>query len=902
MTTPKLIDNHRHKLVNVLKSELPDYSYLSIATGFWDLAGTAEIIDLIENYKEVRLLIGQEPLSDHLIKRLGIESLEDFPEKDITSALANDYKPEEAEKLRKTSAKISEMIKNGQLHVKVFKKPTLHAKAYILGNEKSERAVGIIGSSNFTKAGLESNAELNASETQPNFVVYPPQTDKQPHSHLSWFNELWNDPEATDWTGEFSRIISESPVGDMTFGPYDVYLKTLMEVFPEELEEPPTLGKSTEDILFNFQNRNAGLLINKMRKTGVAMLSDSVGLGKTITAGAVIKHYLTEKSEGGLGKSNIKIIVPAALKQQWEDDLELRLGLENHKDYQLISQQDSNAIEKTIEDFNKYFRRNKHVDLFVIDEAHNLRNIKNTRSQTILDLLQLHPNAHVLLLTATPINNSLLDISHQIQLASKGKLVSVNVPYLRPAAGKSHESRILETIDFFEAVGQIQNRVKKAEKKGQQFDFGDVKNTVHAGLQHYLVRSTRQGVESEGTLIDSAGNLKSFPKSDITHIEYEYHEDLEDKVQAHFDRAKRDVFEGVEITKLNLDEINTISQQTAHPLDFLKNNAELDMQLVSQNDDSKSVIEYILQAVWTLGFAIYRPEIYKIEYYNKPLSQINAYSLKNKARMKIRSAMSIHNILQVGWMKRLESSAYALKKSIENYQKRMRLFSKYLEQGYIVSLSDISLLEKDYDYGENIEQAFADYDEYIKQIENAQTQDKSQEEIKKEFKKVGIEKIHADPNHYQVQAYKNDIARDEKICSCIIEILDELLIPKNNAKLQNFIKYLQDLQKSESQKKFGKKVLVFSFFSDTIEHLQTALLNSDELKSIPEFSERSAFLTGANNRKELNLITNRFSPKSKQFLDQSGNLLDGLKEIVLLFATYVLSDGQKLQDCSVLVN
>ncbi|MDR0985997.1 MAG: hypothetical protein LBL60_03580 [Mycoplasmataceae bacterium] len=63
---PKLIDNQRKKLVDILNNNANDYQYLSIATGYWDLEGTLDVIDKIKNYKSIRLLIGQEPIPHYL--------------------------------------------------------------------------------------------------------------------------------------------------------------------------------------------------------------------------------------------------------------------------------------------------------------------------------------------------------------------------------------------------------------------------------------------------------------------------------------------------------------------------------------------------------------------------------------------------------------------------------------------------------------------------------------------------------------------------------------------------------------------------------------------------------------------------------------------------------------------
>src|SRR5699024_9675424 len=87
-----------------------------------------------------------------------------------------------------------------------------------------------------------------------------------------------------------------------------------------------------------------------------------------------------------------------------------------NRDYSIVSQQNHNQIQELIEIKRQSNNVANEIDLFVIDEAHNLRNQNSQRHQAVLEWLQEHINAHVLLLTATPINNSLMDFAHQIQL------------------------------------------------------------------------------------------------------------------------------------------------------------------------------------------------------------------------------------------------------------------------------------------------------------------------------------------------------------------------------------------------------------------------------------------------------------------------------------------------------
>jgi ERCC4-related helicase len=891
MRNPKLIDNKRVSLAEILKKNVVEHQHLSIATGYWDLEGTSEIIDGLFNYESVRLLIGQEPFTKNS-KIKNIQSLdlysEDFPETEIQIDLEFDSKKDNVDQIRNTAAKLVKLIENGILKVKIMRKPRLHAKAYIFGDYNDDNAIGIIGSSNFTNAGLTSSAELNSLEDQPPMVVYEPKNEKMPHTHLSWFNELWDDPDVLEWSGEFKELLEKSPVGDKTFGPYDVYIKTLMEVFPDELLPPKELTEELQDVLYAFQNRNAGILINKLEKMGVAILSDSVGLGKTITGGAVVKHYLD------MERTNIQIITPASLKQQWIDDLSSILGLEYREGhFNIVSQQDINAIQGIKEYYDKEWRRTKQIDLFVIDEAHNLRSSAGTRHDAILELLQQHPKAHILLLTATPINNTLLDIANQIQLASKGKLTSVNVPYTRPGSNQ------IEMVDFFEALKRIQSALKKSAKNGEKFDYESIKPTIHSGLRYYLVRSTRQGVEAEGSMIDRAGKMKRFPKSSVQSINYKYEDETLKFVLDVIDNYQSITFEEINPRKLNLAVLSEFTQQSMHPLDFLKEGIE-DLRysanrfnilyddlstkgeiiVENQPDD---LVGTILKVIFTLGFTPYRPEVYKHKYYGKTMEEIRSFS--NNFKLGIQ--LTVHNILQVTWLKRLESSVYALFMSIENYRKRIDLFEKYLDLGYVVSLGDASLLENDYNDGEDIEKAFRDYDEYLKNIE-AELNDESG---KLTTSKKGVEKVKADPKVYNIEQIKKDIGRDKNILDVLKVILRELSKPKHNTKMHELANVISMQIANQA---YGKKVLVFSFFADTIEYLEQNLFKLLE-KKIPNFKDKAAFITGNTNKIEQTV--RRFSPRSKKY-----KLSSDETELDYLFATDVLSEGQNLQDAGILIN
>lgn len=277
MAYPKVIDNRRRTLLSVLGELAPNFDQISIATGYWDLKGMSALMPHIERYKKIRILIGQEPIRARFQKVLKQELTTDFPEADLKWDLTH---TQFEMSLVNTAEKLSEFIESGQIEVKVYRGAFLHAKTYIFSNSSNSEAVGIIGSSNFTGAGLTSNTELNSLEDESRIVKYKPESSTDEHGHLSWFDEMWVDELAQNWNGEFSKIIAESPLGKKCFTPYEMYMKTLWEIYKEEVDVATEISDSTSSTLFAFQQRNARLLIQKLQKYGVAMLADSVGLGK----------------------------------------------------------------------------------------------------------------------------------------------------------------------------------------------------------------------------------------------------------------------------------------------------------------------------------------------------------------------------------------------------------------------------------------------------------------------------------------------------------------------------------------------------------------------------------------------------------------------------------------------
>lgn len=838
--TSKLIDNNRLSLRNALNEQMPNFDRISIATGYWDLPGFQLLEEALSNYRSIRLLIGQEPLPPAFAKRADLENIDEtFPETQIRAGLAG---LDQSQELRNSAKTIKKWIADGLLEVKVLKGTFLHAKAYIFGDYDSHQAVGVIGSSNFTAAGLTKNLELNYLDDNTHTVIFKPNSENQPHSHLSWFDELWNDPRAQDWNGKFTTLIDSSPVGDMAFSQYHMYIKALYEIYGDELVSEVNTNQEIEDVLYDFQLRNSKLLIQKLAKSGVAILADSVGLGKTITAGAVLKTYIEEKDAG-----RVYVIAPASLTQQWSKELAEAFSLVTG--FEIISLQDAKKIQQA-RDLDQYAP----VDLFIVDEAHNLRSGSGSRFDELLEWFSDNPDSHVLLLTATPINNSLKDLKNQIQLGSKGKLHSVKVTYKTDSK--------TETIDFFDAIERLNKEIKVAITAGKRPDYDKVNKVMRQGLRPYLVRTTRAGITKEfGGIRTKDGDLLKFPESINKPQGYKFSAEISPKLlQVYKDNAA--VFEGLEFSQLDLQWLLDLTQRTQHPLDSIAN------QKPKAAKPAETPFEIIFQTLLTLGFAPYKADVYKHKYYGKTVETIASFTgASDEERLRVSSQLSIHNMLRVTLLKRLESSQYSLKFSIDNYGKRLQQFQTLLAGGKIGRIKDLdTVLDL---FGDDVDVDF-DNDLDGSQFNEFELQD-------------------ADSKVYNLEALSKDLERDKAIVNVLLKMCDVMSV--NDDKLVAFANLLTELQ---SKPEYGKKVLVFSYYADTIKYLEKEL---PKYFDIPDFTAKSGFVTGGS-KANADDLAKRFSPKSKKTSEQ----IMAQGEIDFLFATDVLSEGQNLQDSGVIVN
>ena len=306
----------------------------------------------------------------------------------------------------------------------------LHGKAYHIKNLNASTA--ILGSSNFTTRGLGLLPSGNNIEL--NLVV---QDDRDRQELLAWFDEAWNDETlVSDVKHEVLQQLARLYARQ---SPQFAYYVTLFHLFRSFLDSKRDadlqLDKTTlfdSEIwkkLFSFQKDGVRGAIRRLLDYNGCILADSVGLGKTFEALAVIKYFL-------LRNERVLVICPKRLWQNWhvwKSNSTLNPLIDDRLEYQMVAHTDFSRLKGKnndgidLEHFNW-----SNYGLVVIDESHNFRNnsvgtpdeegnTRQTRYERLMrEVIQSGIRTKVLLLSATPVNNQLSDLRNQISFIAGG--------------------------------------------------------------------------------------------------------------------------------------------------------------------------------------------------------------------------------------------------------------------------------------------------------------------------------------------------------------------------------------------------------------------------------------------------------------------------------------------------
>lgn len=388
-----IVDNSDEdwKVLNYL-SEWSEISHkFDIATGYFEIGALLALDGKWQKLDQIRILMGDEvtkrthrALADGLARvgQLLDESIELEKQK-------NDFLIGVQE--------IVKAIRNGKILCRVYTKKKFHAKAYITHSKLA--VVGssaLVGSSNFTKPGLTGNVELNV------------QIRREVEELQVWFDAHWEDAE--DASAEVLKVIERQT---RNYLPFEVYAKSLQAYFNNYEETAGDWERHQSrmyPILDQYQRDGYGALLKIGGKYGGAFLCDGVGLGKTFVGLMLIERLV--KFE----RKKVLLIVPKSGREPvWESSLRRYLP-ELFGDFSNLVVVNHTDLQRGGDWVEKLQRLKDQADVVVIDEAHHFRN-PSTKKETsrYWQMQELAKGKTVFMLTATPINNQLIDLQHLIE-------------------------------------------------------------------------------------------------------------------------------------------------------------------------------------------------------------------------------------------------------------------------------------------------------------------------------------------------------------------------------------------------------------------------------------------------------------------------------------------------------
>ncbi|WP_144462462.1 helicase-related protein [Siminovitchia fortis] len=328
-----------------------------------------------------------------------------------------------------TQAKIAKECANW-IRAKVkMKSPTatapLATTKMIHVHNKDGSSVAIQGSADFTSNGLGYTYSPNL---EMNTLVNEPMLTEQ---YIQWFNEVWKNEENV--VDVKDNVLKRVTYLYQNHTPEFLYYLTLYNIFREYLEEfdEDAIVKSKTGFkdtaiwnkLYKFQKDGMLGAIDKLEKHNGCIIADSVGLGKTYEALAVIKYY-------ELRNDRVLVLCPKKLRENWliytQNDKRNILSSDRFN-YDVLNHTDLSREGGLSGDINLATINWSNYDLLVIDESHNFRNnvARNDRetrySRLMNEVIKAGVKTKVLMLSATPVNNKMNDLKNQVAFITEGK-------------------------------------------------------------------------------------------------------------------------------------------------------------------------------------------------------------------------------------------------------------------------------------------------------------------------------------------------------------------------------------------------------------------------------------------------------------------------------------------------
>ncbi len=798
---PFVIDNQHHVLSNVLNDLLGLYQgqSLDIATAYFNVGGWQLVRQGLQGMGSFRLLLGDEPEAgiDLGLREGGAHSVKGLI-RDLEQATFNE------ETLRLVEDLVA-FLRRELVQVRLYTHGFLHAKCYLFyrgsGLEHFDPLAAIVGSSNFTRAGLSSNKELNlvhranlsSAEIAPELfkgLLGHDERQQLQSMHDSqrllaanlpgvlaineladWYERQWDD--ARDFKDELLDLINASKFGRKAYTPYQVYMKAIFEYFRDDLESDAGSDNTRSAVeLSEFQEDAVKKARKILSRYDGVMVADSVGLGKTWIGKKLLEDYAYHL------RYKAVVVCPAALRKMWDQELHASSIAARIVTQEALGRDDCELGEIL------------GADVILIDESHNFRNRGAQRYDNLERLLAgngrrgatSNERKKLILLTATPINNSVYDLYNQVALFTGGDR------------------------SFFAAagIGDLQRYFMIASRAQRQQDSGIA---LYNLLEEIVIRRTRPFIK------------QAYPNATIKGLPIKWPE-----------RRLKTIRYNLEATYAG-------------------------------------IYQKVVSSIERLSLAPYRLETYK-------------KSGIERDQFEEGREEALVGIFKSRYLKRFESSIDAFRISVRRALEFLETFESYILDGTVL---DSSSFQKAMRF-------ISSEDDEDDATPNSRADDLDASEEASQFIK-SLPTL--DASQYDLKRLHKDLRKDVDALRGIWYAISEIT-PARDAKLAQ----LKELLASELK---GRKVLIFTYYKDTARYLYRNLCAQDEEDQSWRASAGEPTIRRMDSGtevKERAKVVSHFAPIINNQLDIAGSK----EEIDILISTDVLSEGQNLQDCGLLIN
>ena len=422
MKPPKILDNKKNgKVIDEVRENIDKGTKLSVISAYFTIYAYAELKKELSKIDEMRFIFTEPTFANNEQK----ESKEFYIERNAVAELAgNEFEMKLRNEMKQAAIarECAEWLKE-KVQVKALRRSN-PAQPRLINIENAVERVSINGTVDFTTDGL---GITSSNRIDQNTCVYG---NEFTSIYLQMFDDLWNDTSAVQDVKQ--QVLEQMEVLYKENTPQFIYFVTLYNVFHDYLDEltedkivkSKTGFKETRiwNKLYKFQKDGVMGAIDKIEKYNGCIIADSVGLGKTFTALAIIKYY-------ELRNDRVLVLAPKKLRENWtiftQND-KRNIFVEDRFNFNVLNHTDLSRTSGKSGDIDLATINWSNYDLVVIDESHNFRNNppvrgRITRYERLMnDIIKAGVKTKVLMLSATPVNNRMNDIKNQIAFITEG--------------------------------------------------------------------------------------------------------------------------------------------------------------------------------------------------------------------------------------------------------------------------------------------------------------------------------------------------------------------------------------------------------------------------------------------------------------------------------------------------